>query len=78
MGVFEIESFSKGTIEIAHAVADACDRGSLGIIGGGDSGAAVEKAGVASRVTHVSTGGGASLKLFSGATLPGIESLTNR
>lgn len=78
MGVFEIESFSEGTVEVAHSVADACDRGALGIIGGGDSGAAAEQAGVASRISHVSTGGGASLKLFSGATLPGIESLTDR
>jgi len=78
MGVFEIESFSEGTVGIAHAVADACDRGALGVIGGGDSGAAVEQAGVASRVTHVSTGGGASLQLFGGATLPGIDSLTDK
>jgi phosphoglycerate kinase len=76
MGVFEIDAFAHGTIAIAHAVADACDGGALGVIGGGDSGAAVERAGVADRVSHVSTGGGASIKLLAGAQLPGLDSLT--
>jgi phosphoglycerate kinase len=78
MGVFEIGAFARGTIAIAHAVADACQRGALGVIGGGDSGAAVETAGVADRVTHVSTGGGASIKLLAGGRLPGRDSLTDR
>jgi len=78
MGVFEVDPFAEGTIAIAHAVADACDRGALGVIGGGDSGAAVERAGVADRVSHVSTGGGASIKLLAGAGMPGLESLTDR
>jgi phosphoglycerate kinase len=77
MGVFEIDPFGEGTIAIAHAVADACDRGAMGVIGGGDSGAAVDRAGVADRVTHVSTGGGASIKLLAGSTLPGLDSLTD-
>jgi len=76
MGVFEIDSFAEGTIAIAHAVADACDGGALGVIGGGDSGAAVDRAGVGDRVSHVSTGGGASIKLLAGAEMPGLESLT--
>jgi phosphoglycerate kinase len=78
MGVFEIEGFAEGTIAIAHAVAAACDRGALGVIGGGDSGAAAERAGVVDRVTHVSTGGGASIKLLAGGRLPGRDSLTDR
>jgi phosphoglycerate kinase len=78
MGVFEIEAFAAGTIAIAHAVADACQHGALGVNGGGDSGAAVETAGVATRVTHVSTGGGASIKLLAGGRLPGRDSLTDR
>jgi phosphoglycerate kinase len=78
MGVFEIAPFAAGTIAIAHAVADACAKGALGVIGGGDSGAAVERAGVADRVTHVSTGGGASIKLLAGGRLPGRDSLDDR
>jgi phosphoglycerate kinase len=76
MGVFEIDAFAEGTIAIARAVAEACDGGALGVVGGGDSGAAVDRAGVADRVSHVSTGGGASIKLLAGARLPGLESLT--
>jgi phosphoglycerate kinase len=78
MGVFEIDAFAEGTIDIAHAVAKACDGGALVVIGGGDSGAAAERADVVDRVTHVSTGGGASIKLLAGDPLPGIDSLTAR
>ena len=78
MGVFEVEGFAEGTVAIAHAVAAACDRGALGVIGGGDSGAAAERADVVDRVTHVSTGGGASIKLLAGGRLPGRDSLTER
>jgi phosphoglycerate kinase len=78
MGVFEIEAFAKGTLSLARAVAEACDGGALGVVGGGDSGAAAEAAGVAERLTHLSTGGGASLELLAGSTLPGVASLTNR
>jgi len=77
MGVFEIDAFAKGTVSIAHAVANACDAGALGVLGGGDSAAAAEHAGVVDRLTHVSTGGGASLELLAGASLPGVDSLTD-
>jgi phosphoglycerate kinase len=77
MGVFEIDAFSAGTVAIAEAVAAACDRGALGVLGGGDSAAAAERAGVVERLTHVSTGGGASLELLAGASLPGVDSLTS-
>ncbi len=77
MGVFEIDAFADGTIEVARVLADACDRGTLGIIGGGDSGAAAERAGVTDRISHVSTGGGASLELLAGVALPGVISLSD-
>jgi phosphoglycerate kinase len=77
MGVFEVAPFAEGTIEIARAVAEACDAGAIGVLGGGDSAAAAERAGVVGRLTHVSTGGGASLELLAGDLLPGVESLTN-
>ena len=76
MGVFEVPPFDRGTVEVAEAVADACDGGALGVLGGGDSAAAAERAGVVDRLTHVSTGGGASLELLAGAVLPGVASLT--
>jgi phosphoglycerate kinase len=72
MGVFEIDAFAQGTIAVARAVADV--RGTT-IIGGGDSIAAIKKAGVADRVTHISTGGGASLEFLGGRTLPGVAVL---
>ena len=75
MGVFEIDAFAKGTIEVAKAVADV--RGTT-VIGGGDSIAAVAKAGVADRITHISTGGGASLEFLGGRTLPGVAALPDR
>ena len=78
MGVFEIPAFARGTIQVAKALADVCDRGAIGIIGGGDSAAAAEEAGVAHRLTHVSTGGGASLELLAGRALPGVESLNDK
>jgi phosphoglycerate kinase len=76
MGVFELDVFAEGTMDLARVLANACDRGVVGIIGGGDSGAAAEKAGVAERITHISTGGGASLELLAGKRLPGVTSLT--
>jgi phosphoglycerate kinase len=72
MGVFEIDAFAQGTLAVAKAVADV--KGTT-IVGGGDSIAAVKKAGVADRITHISTGGGASLEFLGGATLPGVAVL---
>jgi phosphoglycerate kinase len=78
MGVFEMPAFSKGTLEIARAVAAATDAGAISIIGGGDSVAAVHQSGVSKRVSHISTGGGASLEFLGGTKLPGVEALTNK
>ena len=75
MGVFEIDAFAQGTIAVAQAVANA--KGTT-IVGGGDSIAAVKKAGVADRITHISTGGGASLEFLGGRTLPGVAVLPDR
>jgi phosphoglycerate kinase len=76
MGVFEMEPFARGTLEMARAVADATSAGATSIIGGGDSVAAVHKAGVAAQISHISTGGGASLEFLGGRKLPGVEALT--
>ena len=78
MGVFEMPAFAKGTLEIAKAVADATGKGATSIIGGGDSVAAVHQAGVADKISHISTGGGASLEFLGGRKLPGVEALTNK
>ena len=78
MGVFEEPPFDQGTIGIARAVADAADRGAIVIVGGGDSVAAVTKAGVADRITHISTGGGATLEFLAGEELPGVAALSEK
>ena len=75
LGVFETPAFSQGTLKIAQAVAAS---GAISIIGGGDSIAAVEKAGVSQKITHISTGGGASLEYLANETLPGIEALEKK
>ncbi|HEY9736010.1 MAG TPA: phosphoglycerate kinase, partial [Trichocoleus sp.] len=75
MGVFEFDQFAKGTEAIAHTLADLTGQGVITIIGGGDSVAAVEKVGVAEKMSHISTGGGASLELLEGKELPGIAAL---
>jgi len=78
MGVFEEPPFDQGTIGIAKAVAEAADRGAVVIVGGGDSVSAVSRAGVADHITHISTGGGATLEFLAGETLPGVEALTDK
>jgi phosphoglycerate kinase len=75
MGVFEIDAFAAGTLGVARAVANVAG---TTIIGGGDSVSAVNKAGVADRITHISTGGGASLEFLGGQGLPGVEALPDK
>src|SRR5262249_26720110 len=78
MGVFEEPPFDQGTIGIAKAAAEAADRGATVIVGGGDSVAAGSRAGVADRITHISTGGGATLEFLAGEELPGVSALTDK
>ncbi|HXT75227.1 MAG TPA: phosphoglycerate kinase [Candidatus Eisenbacteria bacterium] len=78
MGVFEMPAFAKGTLDIAKVVAAATTAGATSIVGGGDSVAAVHQSGVSSKISHISTGGGASLEFLGGAKLPGVEALTNK
>lgn len=77
MGVFEMDNFANGTFAIAQVLADATSKNAVTIIGGGDSAAAISKAGLDDKVSHVSTGGGASLEFLEGKTLPGVDALTN-
>lgn len=78
MGVFEEPPFDQGTIGIAKAVAEAADRGAIVIVGGGDSVAAITQAGVADHITHISTGGGATLEFLAGKELPGVTALSDK
>ena len=78
MGVFEEPPFDQGTIGVAHAVAEAAQHGATVIVGGGDSVSAVTRAGVADKITHISTGGGATLEFLAGEELPGVTALTDK
>jgi phosphoglycerate kinase len=78
MGVFEVKKFAEGTVKIAEKLAEISDRGATTIVGGGDSAAAVAKAGLDKRLSHISTGGGASLEFLEGKTLPGVAALTDK
>ena len=78
MGVFEMDVFAKGTFAVAGAMSTATESGAITIIGGGDSASAIKKAGLEDKVSHVSTGGGASLEYLEGKELPGITSLTDK
>jgi phosphoglycerate kinase len=78
MGVFEMPAFAKGTLEVAKAVTAATTAGATSIVGGGDSVAAVHQSGVAKLISHISTGGGASLEFLGGTKLPGVEALSNK
>ena len=76
MGVFEVEPFAQGTLAVAEEMANAADKGAFVLLGGGDSITAAEQAGVSARISHLSTGGGASLEYLSGLHLPGVTALT--
>jgi phosphoglycerate kinase len=78
MGVFEEKGFEEGTVGVARAVAEAAERGATVIVGGGDSVSAIHQAGVADKITHISTGGGATLEFLAGDELPGVAALNDK
>ncbi|MFC1496834.1 phosphoglycerate kinase, partial [Candidatus Margulisiibacteriota bacterium] len=78
MGVFEMDKFASGTIEIAKLIASVTAAGATSIIGGGDSVSAIKKAGLTDKMSHISTGGGASLEFMEGKVLPGIACLQDK
>jgi phosphoglycerate kinase len=78
MGVFERSSFAVGSNAVAQIVAQETTNGAISIIGGGDSAAAVEQSGLADKITHISTGGGASLEMLEGQALPGVVALKDK
>jgi phosphoglycerate kinase len=78
MGMFEVPPFEAGTFAVARAAASAADEGAMVVLGGGDSAAAARASGVAHRITHISTGGGATLEFLSGKELPGVAALSDR
>jgi phosphoglycerate kinase len=75
MGVFEFEKFAKGTFEVAKAISES---DAIGIVGGGDSASAIKKSGLEDKITHISTGGGASLEMLEGKILPGLAVLDDK
>jgi phosphoglycerate kinase len=78
MGVFEMPNFAKGTFSVAKLLADQTEEGAITIIGGGDSAAAIEESGLSAKITHISTGGGASLEMLEGKELPGLTALQDK
>jgi phosphoglycerate kinase len=78
MGVFEVDKFAAGTVKVAQELARITEKGATTIVGGGDSASAVARAGLKDKLSHISTGGGASLEFLEGKTLPGVAALTDK